>query len=138
MYGGLEADIFDKDWLIGCGVLFFSSKSRLQHSLIISFYTSLWVDVATFWFGSIWVFEKKGDKLGWAEPHSKFPLGFPINFPCESHSLNKIQLDQWLLRYSTFNILKSSSIGGRLHCKPFSILVWSPYLKFQIWLQSNQ
>jgi hypothetical protein len=67
------------------------------------------------------------NKLSWAEPHSY-----------ESHSLNKIQLDQWLLRYSTFMILKSSSIGGCLHCKQFSILVWSPYLKFQLWLRSNQ
>ena len=27
--------------------------------------------------------EKEENKLGWAEPHSRIPLGFPINFPYE-------------------------------------------------------
>ena len=47
------------------------------------------------------------------------------------------RLDQWLLRYSTFNILRSSSVGG---CLPFIdfILVWSPWLKFKIWGKSDQ
>ena len=40
--------------------------------------------------------------------------------------------DQWLLRYSTFNILRSSSFQA------FSILVWSPELKFEIWGRSDQ
>ena len=34
--------------------------------------------------------------------------------------------NQWDMRYSTFNILRSSSIGGRLHCNQFLLSVWSP------------
>ena len=34
--------------------------------------------------------------------------------------------NKWLLRYSTFNILRSSSIGGRLHLKYLNTLLWSP------------
>ena len=45
---------------------------------------------------------ENADKLGWAEPHSRFPLSFPLISPL-----------------STFNILKSSSIGCRLHFKQF-------------------
>ena len=48
--------------------------------------------------------------------------------------------NKWLLRYSTFNflrlssikMLRSSSIGGRLHLKHFLFLIWSPELKFKI------
>ena len=41
-------------------------------------------------------------------------------------------------RYSTFNILGSSSIGGCLHLKDFWNMVWWSYLKFKIWVQSNK
>ena len=45
--------------------------------------------------------------------------------------------DQWLLKYSTFKILRSSSIGG---CLPFKllILVHSPSIKLQNWERSGQ
>ena len=49
--------------------------------------------------------------------------------------------DQWLLRYSTFNILRSSSILLLVVVFLSSfllILVWSPELKFQIWGRSGQ
>ena len=36
------------------------------------------------------------------------------------------------LRYSIFNILRSSSIEGRLPFQAFLILVWSPEFKFKI------
>jgi hypothetical protein len=39
---------------------------------------------------------------------------------------------EWLLRYSTFNNLMSSSIGGRLNFKNFFILVWSLKIEFKI------
>jgi hypothetical protein len=38
-----------------------------------------------------------------------------------------------LLRYSIFIILRLSSIGGCVHHKQLSILVWSYLLMFQIW-----
>ena len=43
-----------------------------------------------------------------------------------------VRSNQWSLRYSTFNILRSSSFQS------FFILVWSPELKFKIWAKSNQ
>ena len=43
-----------------------------------------------------------------------------------------------LLRYFAFSILRSSSIGGWLHFKQWSILVWVPKFKFQIWGRSVQ
>ena len=51
--------------------------------------------------------------------------------------------NQWLLRYSTFHILRLSSIGGRLPLKvafigPFLTLVWSHKLMFKIWGKSDQ
>ena len=45
---------------------------------------------------------------------------------------------QWLLRYSTLNILRSSSIGGRLQFKYFLILVWSPEHEVKIWGRYEQ
>ena len=45
----------------------------------------------------------------------------------------KRRSNMWLLRYSTLNILRSSSIGGHLHLQQFSIFVWSPRLKFKRW-----
>ena len=46
--------------------------------------------------------------------------------------------DQWLLRYSNFRILRSSSIGIHLHYEQLSILVLSSKLKFKIWGWSVQ
>ena len=46
--------------------------------------------------------EIKRNKLGWAEPHSRFPLIAPL----ELMSQRSIE---WFNRYSTFNILRSSS-----------------------------
>ena len=46
--------------------------------------------------------------------------------------------DQWLLRYSRYNILRLSSIGCPLPFKQYSILVWSPRFKFTIWRRSDQ
>ena len=41
--------------------------------------------------------------------------------------------NQWLLRYSTFDILRSSYYNrGRLHFKHFLLSVYSPKLKFKI------
>ena len=51
------------------------------------------------------------------------------NFPLRTHKSQSIQL---LLRYSTFNILRSSSIGGCLHFKDLWNLVLSSSLKFRI------
>ena len=45
--------------------------------------------------------------------------------------------DQWLLRYSNFHILRSSSIRGHLHWNLLT-LVWSHELIFKIWEISNQ
>ena len=53
----------------------------------------------------------------------------------------KYRIGQWsykrLLRYSTFNILRSSSMRGRLHLKNLNTLLWSPK-KFKIWIRSGQ
>ena len=57
------------------------------------------------------------------------------DFPLRTHNSWSIQ---WLLRYSTLNILRLSSIGGRLHFKKFLILVWSYPHKFKIWGRSDQ
>ena len=59
-------------------------------------------------------------KLGWAEPHSRFPLSFPlISLPLRTH---KSWSTEWLLRYSSFNILRSSPIGG---CLPLEVIfIW--------------
>ena len=46
--------------------------------------------------------------------------------------------DQWLLRYSTFNILRSSSIRCHLHLKHLKTLVWSSKFKVKIWVWSDQ
>ena len=46
--------------------------------------------------------------------------------------------NQCLLRYSTIDILRSSSIIGYLHFKQYSILVWLPKLKYEIWGRSDQ
>ena len=46
--------------------------------------------------------------------------------------------DHWLLGYSTFNILRSSSIKGLLHFEQFSILIGYSKLTFKIWGRSNQ
>jgi hypothetical protein len=45
---------------------------------------------------------------------------------------------QWLLSYSTFNILRSSSIGVRLYLKDLQNIFWSFKLKFTIWVWSNK
>ena len=60
---------------------------------------------------------------------------FSSNFPLRTH---KSQSIQWLLRYSTFNILRSSSIGGCLYLKDLLNMVWSYKLKFKIWVWSNK
>ena len=48
------------------------------------------------------------------------------------------RFNQWVLNYSTFSILRSSSTLGHLHFKQYSILVWSPKLKFKILGRSDQ
>ena len=48
------------------------------------------------------------------------------------------RFDQWILSYSTFNILRSSSIKGCLHFKQYSILIWSPKFNFKIWVRSDE
>ena len=50
----------------------------------------------------------------------------------------RVRSDKWLLIYSKFYILRSSSVEGHLHLKPLCTLVWSPELKFKIWLRSHQ
>ena len=54
------------------------------------------------------------------------------NASCQTPSL------KFLLRYSTFYILRLSSIEGHLHLKHLLNLIWSHYLKFQIWVRSYQ
>ena len=49
-----------------------------------------------------------------------------------------VRSDKWLLRYSTFNILRWSPIGYRLHSEQFSILIWSPKHKFKFLGISDQ
>ena len=46
--------------------------------------------------------------------------------------------NQWLLRYSTFDILRSSSNRCHLHFKHFLLSVYSPKLKFKVWRRSDQ
>ena len=41
--------------------------------------------------------------------------------------------NKWLLIYSTFNILRTTSIGGHLCFNNFQNLVWSYKHKFKIW-----
>ena len=55
-----------------------------------------------------------------------------------SLSLNWVRSYNWLLRYSTFNILRSSFIWGCLHIKQFSILVWPQKHKLKIWGRFDQ
>ena len=51
---------------------------------------------------------------------------FSSNFLLRTH---KSQLIQWLLRYSIFNILRSSSIVGCLHFEDLKNRVWSSKLQ---------
>ena len=46
--------------------------------------------------------------------------------------------NKWLLRYSTFNILRSSSIVVCLHFKDLWNMVCSSKLKFKNWVWSNK
>jgi hypothetical protein len=43
------------------------------------------------------------------------------------------RFNKWLLRYSTLNSFRSSSIGGYLHFQQFSNLVRFPRFKFKSW-----
>ena len=65
-------------------------------------------------------------------------LIFEVIFHWRSSSLRTRRFNQWILNYSPFNILRSSSIRGHLHWKNFFILVRSPEHKFQIWDRSGQ
>ena len=58
------------------------------------------------------------------------------NFKFQFGPLKSVVAD--LLRYSTFDILRSSSIGGRLHFNQVLILGWCPELKFKNWGRSDQ
>ena len=59
------------------------------------------------------------------------------NFQIWFVSLAYVQIrgrsDRWLPRYSTLNVLRSSSIRGHLHLQQYSLLVWSPRPKFKSW-----
>jgi hypothetical protein len=85
------------------------------------------------------------NKLGWAEPHSRFPLGFPMIFPkglTSNLSIGQIR--------GCWDTPLSLSIGGvwwdtlhlifwgRLHFKRYSILIWSTLLKLKILGRSDQ
>ena len=45
----------------------------------------------------------------------------------------RLKFNKWLLRYSTLNSFRSSSIGGHLHFQQFSNLVRFPRFKFKSW-----
>ena len=73
----------------------------------------------------IWVWSKKGFEI--------FRLwSFKLKVK------NWVGSNKWLLRYSTFNILGSSSIEVHLHGKDLYNTVWSSELKFRIWAESNK
>ena len=99
---------FEKDPISGCWdipLLIFWGCLPMEVVFVLSIFL--------FWFGALLI-------LVWSTE---------LKFQISERS------DQWLLRYSTFNILRSSSIGGRL-C--IFILVWSSKLKFKIWGKSEQ
>ena len=67
----------------------------------------------------------------------KISSEFSSNFPLRTHKSHSIQ---WLLRCSTFNFFRSSSIGGHLPSSfgGFKNMIWSSKLKFEIWVWSNK
>ena len=73
--------------------------------------------------------KKYKKQAGLSGPHSRIALSFPLIFPFTTH---KSQSIQWLLIYSTFNILIVSFIGGCLHFEDLKNLVWSFKFKFKI------
>ena len=81
--------------------------------------------------------EKRMNKLGWAEPHSRFLMNFP-----KYKSYFKLRIwdgsIQFLLRFSTFNIFRSSSIEGCLHMMHLKTFVLPSQLKSKFWVWSNQ
>ena len=106
---------------------------------------------------------RMNNKLGWAEPHSRFPLGFPMNLSYEiwvlvlrshksstcillgCHPLNSLKFkkdpisDCWdiplLILWGCLlvEVIQLLTFWGLLHFKQYSILVWSSQLKLDIW-----
>ena len=91
---------------------------------------------------------KVNNNVGWAEPHSRFPLWNMFNLSrillevaeMSIHvdryvlltKLNvSVRSDKWLPGYSTFNILRWYPIGCCLYFEQFSILVWFPKHEFK-------
>ena len=66
------------------------------------------------------------NKLGWAGPHSRFTLGFTLGFHMNFPN------DIWVMRCSTFNIFRFSSIGICFHVKHF-FLSWVGILNIWGW-----
>ena len=95
-------------------------------------------------------------RSSYIEGHLHLTHLYPLVKSCKLKFQIWVRSRQWLLRYSTCHILRSSSvlgpisyfeiiyylrlssIRGHLHLTPFYPLVKSCKLKFQIWVRSDQ